>query len=819
MTQHRLLLLLLPFFAAALASPLSTRMGSNPPVTDIGYGDADVPASCGGLRYASAPLGSRQVINTRSNQTQSNQTQPKNPITYVPMQFEIDMTPSRDAQYTCQKAGQTIKIHQDFISNFRCTDQSYTECIIQCTAADVVDDAKRAAAAKLMKESTDWLSGALQVDSAPTTFSTSSMSHPCAGWNYSTSAHFKVFVILAPLCFGQGPDTGIQLCSGKNLLGQAVSCSYNTVPGSNMRTLSAVVILGVNSFLSVSSALVTHELVHALGFNGEVARQNGAVFVTTANRATHDPSSLYHYYSDDVPTGVSSIPSPGTLSLPATKFPTVAAQARQHFGCSAATVPDNMLFIPWENQGSGGSRNSHWETRVFGNEFMVAALPSGTIVLSRLTLAFLNDIKWYRVSADAMSTFGEELQWGKELGCGFLTNKCSDWVSGGNAALSSADDRASLNAYQNTFFCNTAYSSTPDECTYDGGAIGACSLRTYSGPISPVMFRYAVLGNPAKGGDSNWADYCPFVSGFTGTACTVDDPSKYKYNPELIPYGNVGGPTNVCVKGTLTAPPLEPYTAMSCMFANCINPTTMVLYSVETEQWSICERQSDGSYVAFKDGSGSWQGVRCPWPKYACGENARKKALPVISSIFPTRGPAYGGHPITITGSNLMKFFLGAPDVGFLEALGISFPLARVKVVSPNVLIALTGDLSKATTSSKNISISWTDPFRRKCISKSPYFIDMKWPRVTSIEPSRGLSDGGETITLRGLHFPLSKIAANYVQFSNAKQYDFRIISSTEITVSFFSSCYLVSSFSHFECLSWNYPLKAKSALVLGAIL
>lgn len=790
MPQHRPFLLLLPLIAVALASPLSTKTGSNPPVTDIDYGDADVPASCGGVRYGSsapaAPLAPRQVMNTRSN-----------PITYVPMQFEIDLSPSRGTQYTCQSAGQTVTIHKDFISNFRCSDQSTTDCVIQCTAADVVDDAKRAAAVKLMKESTDWLSSALQVDSAPTTFSTSTMSHPCAGWNYTTSAHFKVFVIIAPLCGGQAASSGIQGCAGKNLLGQAVSCSSNTIPNSNMRTLSAVVILSVSSFLSVSPALVTHELVHALGFNGQVAVQSGAEYVTTANRATHDPSNMYHYYTNDVPSSVGSSPSPGTLSLPATKFPTVASQVRQHFGCPAATVPDSRLLIPWENQGSSGSRNSHWETRVFGNEFMVAALPSGTVVLSRLTLAFLHDIKWYSVSAHAMSTYGEELQWGKGLGCGFLTSKCSDWVSGGNAALSSADDRASLNAYQNTFFCNKAYSAIPDECTYDGSAIGSCSLRTYTSPISPAMFQpFPGTQTSAKGGDSSWADYCPFVSGFSGTACTVDDPNRYRYNPDLIPFGNVGGPTNVCIKGTLTAPPLESYTAMSCMFANCVNPTTMVLYSVESGEWDICERQTDGSYVAFKGGSGSWKEVRCPWPKYACGESARKKAMPVISSVVPSRGPAYGGHPITITGSNLMKFFVGAPDVGFLEALGISFPLAQVEVVSPSLLVARTGDLSQATISSKNIYISWTDPFQRKSVSKTPYFIDVNWPRVTSIEPTRGMSDGGGTITLKGVNFPLSKSSGNYVQFSKAKQFDFKIISSKEITVSLFISASLVSSHS-----------------------
>jgi hypothetical protein len=413
---------------------------------------------------------------------------------------------------------------------------------------------------------------------------------------------------------------------------------------------------------------------------------------------------------------------------------------------------------------------------------MVAALPSGTVVLSRMTLAFLHDIKWYRVTPEAMVSYGEELQWGKGFGCGFLTSKCSDWIAGGMTMNPSPAERLSLTAYQSTFFCNKAYSAVPDDCTYDGAAIGSCSLRTYATAISPSMFQYPSLAF-GKGGDANWADFCPFVSGFSGTACTVDDPSRYRYNKEIIPYGNVGGPTNVCIKGTLSAPALEPYTAVSCMFANCVNPTTMALYNVDSKEWGLCEVQADGSYMAFKQGSGVWKDVRCPWPKFACGENARKKAMPVITSVFPTRGPAYGGHPFTVTGSNFMNFFIGAPDVGFFEALGISFPLSQVNVVSPNVIIARTGDVSRATSVSTNISFSWTDSFQRKALSKTPYFVDINWPRVTSIEPTSGLSDGGGTITLKGFNFPMSKSASNHIKFSNSKQFDFTILSSKEITV------------------------------------
>ncbi len=769
----RVLLLLLFACASVRAWPLSPKGRSNPPVTDIDSGDHDAGAECGGAfdyRLPAAPQAPRQVAGGMHTQA-----------TYVPMKFEIDLSPSLSTAYTCQSVGQSITLPSIFIGSYRCNSATSASCVVTCTAGDVVDDAKRAAALKLIQQSTDWFSNALQVDASATTFTTPTQV-PCAGWNYNTSAHFKIFVFLAPMCGSQSASSSIQGCASKTLLGQASACSANTAVTKG-RPLSAVVFLSVNLFQSVNPALVTHELTHALGFNSQTALSFGAVNIQLSNRATYDSSSQYFYYTQDVPLAAGDTSTTGTLSLPATSFPTVAAQLRLHLGCAASTLPDSKLFIPWENQGTGGSRNTHWETRVFGNEFMVAALPSGTIVQSRMTLAYLHDTKWYSVSPASMSAYGEELQWGKGLGCGFLTGKCSDWVTGGMAAFAaSADDKQSLNAYQNTLFCNKDYSSTPDDCTYDGSAIGTCSLRTYVSDISPSMFQYAALG-ARKGGDSSWSDYCPFVSGFSGTACTVDDASRYKYNPDLIPFGNVGGPTNVCIRGTLTMPAYEPYTAVSCMFANCVNPTTLALYSVETGDWSLCERQPDGSYMAFKSGSGSWKEVRCPWPKYACGANALKKAMPVITSVFPTRGPAYGGHPITLTGSNFMKYFVGAPDVGFLEALGISFPLSQVEVVSPSVIVGRTGDLSQTATSSSNIFVSWNDPYQRKVVSSTPYFIDMNWPRVTSIEPSSGQSDGGDTITLKGTNFPLSKVSGNYVKFSNAKQVEFTIVSSKQITV------------------------------------
>jgi hypothetical protein len=62
------------------------------------------------------------------------------------------------------------------------------------------------------------------------------------------------------------------------------------------------------------------------------------------------------------------------------------------------------------------------------------------------------------------------------------------------------------------------------------------------------------------------------------------------------------------------------------------------------------------------------------------------------------------------------------------------------------------------------------------------------------MEPTSGLSDGGGVITLRGVNFPLSKNSDNFIQFSNAKQFEFTAISSKEIKVCLLTAHLLIFS-------------------------
>lgn len=74
-----------------------------------------------------------------------------------------------------------------------------------------------------------------------------------------------------------------------------------------------------------------------------------------------------------------------------------------------------------ENEGSSGTQGSHFEKMLFGNEVMTGII-TGHPILSRFTLAGLEDSKWYKVNYG----LGQELYWGKDKGCSFYTHLCKE---------------------------------------------------------------------------------------------------------------------------------------------------------------------------------------------------------------------------------------------------------------------------------------------------------------------------------------------------------------------------------------------------------
>lgn len=65
----------------------------------------------------------------------------------------------------------------------------------------------------------------------------------------------------------------------------------------------------------------------------------------------------------------------------------IVQKGKEHYGCGSLTR------LPMEDEGSTGNIGNHFESRVFGNELMVASAKIG-YRLSKFTLAVLEDSGW-----------------------------------------------------------------------------------------------------------------------------------------------------------------------------------------------------------------------------------------------------------------------------------------------------------------------------------------------------------------------------------------------------------------------------------------
>jgi hypothetical protein len=88
-------------------------------------------------------------------------------------------------------------------------------------------------------------------------------------------------------------------------------------------------------------------------------------------------------------------------------------KATIHFGC------DNIKGIRMEDQGETGTVGSHWDARYMLGELMIGE-DYPEIVLSDMTLAFLEDLGFYQVNYYTGGLF----RFGKNEGCAFLQKKC-----------------------------------------------------------------------------------------------------------------------------------------------------------------------------------------------------------------------------------------------------------------------------------------------------------------------------------------------------------------------------------------------------------
>eukprot|EP01133_Synstelium_polycarpum_P013237 gene13237-15555_t len=357
--------------------------------------------------------------------------------------------------------------------------------------------------------------------------------------------------------------------------------------------------------------VVMHEISHVLGFGIEVMRELGMV-----------------------KTGFKASTATGE-SVPITRVtsPRVLKYVREHFGC------EEMEGAELEDGGGEGTTLSHWEKRVFNNEYMTG-MASMTPILSKLTLAFLEDTGFYEVNYTA----ARPLVWGAGLGCKFAEGPCNEWQ----------DER---------LFCS---SPGQDRCTYDRTAKGRCSIGSMYGIPKDYDYFHNNLAGPEL------SDFCPFVDGIPSTSkpnyCAFPSGSSYS----LLDSGEQLGPASRCFESSLLSSPVQGFTKPTCYTTACLNETRLKLQVAGI--WYDCPY---GDSIHIEGFAGS---IDCPSSVDVCTEAAQDASWPEFTSITPNSGGP--GTFVTITGTNFTDS---------TTAL-IRLPCVNVTVLSSTMMTAQVAD-------------------------------------------------------------------------------------------------------------------------------
>jgi len=206
-----------------------------------------------------------------------------------------------------------------------------------------------------------------------------------------------------PSAYRKGGVTGADIVffitgesSSSSWIAWAKPCSSISSTG---RAISGQINFNLNSVVASNDAdfekdmmVAMHEMTHVLGVS----------------------QSLFPNYLN--------VPSQGTVNVNGYSTPYISVSpltemVREHFGCS------NAVGALLENQGGSGSAGSHFERRVFMNEYMTASATQD-MRITKFTLALLEGSGWYKVNYAMADPF----YWGKDKGCSFISGSCKSGV-------------------------------------------------------------------------------------------------------------------------------------------------------------------------------------------------------------------------------------------------------------------------------------------------------------------------------------------------------------------------------------------------------
>ncbi|KAM9977599.1 hypothetical protein ACTFIR_011466 [Dictyostelium discoideum] len=344
-----------------------------------------------------------------------------------------------------------------------------------------------------------------------------------------------------------------------------------------------------------------HELSHVLGFSKDRFEKKGLMKSFDKRNTTADGSSKLS----------NMIVSPNVVSF-----------VRKFFDCPS------LEGAELEDQGGTGTEFSHWEKRIFDNEYMTGTA-SQYPIFSNLTLSLFADLGFYAVNF----TNAETLVWGNGLGCTFASKPCNEW---GNSKL----------------FCTSIGSRAL--CSYDRISKGQCSITRQ--PDIPDYYNYlnGLNGNYGNrvGGDV-LPDYCPSIEGYSNMFCVDSSHNSYfntnstSADPNPNAYGELYGASSRCFDSSLIDSQDITYlqTEARCYPTHCLSP-----YKLKIKVGQYFYNCPYGGSITIPNYLGS---ITCPASKEVCIDAPLDNTWPTFEYTYKPSGSP--GDTITIFGRNFLN--------------------------------------------------------------------------------------------------------------------------------------------------------------------
>ena len=410
--------------------------------------------------------------------------------------------------------------------------QTYTNTLntaqqFTCTAGDVLTTAKRTFLIEsVLASAKDYFSRALQVESvvgnlhvpkANDQDCSTGYDFMCCGKNQPSQAYTTGYANTDFVLYVTGRPTG------GSTIAWALTCQQAS---GSLRPVSGHANFGpalINDNLQQQVATAIHEISHALGFSSSAFSYFRVPGTTTARGR----SNVIKSFTERSHTVYKIITEE------------VVAKAKEQFDC-----PDWGLSAGGEVEdgGAAGTVGSHWEKRVYMNEFMTGTLNKHLpVVYSAMTLALFKDSGWYEVDY----SMAEKLTWGNGEGCAFASALCSSWPS--------------------TYFCSK---------TNEGGCFpnlfykGKCNFldnQLVGGGVLTSYYRYFPESD-YWGGVSSVADHCPVYDVSSGGDCR--DAANTNFRPFI---GESVGASSRCFTGTYARS--DAHVSLKTYHAGCLRTT------------------------------------------------------------------------------------------------------------------------------------------------------------------------------------------------------------------------------------------------------